>query len=758
VRESAAPADATVSAGAFAALFAGGAKFREVVDALSAGASAKASAEERLVKVSILPEGGGEAAAAADGGLVLVGPTTSLEDVRAQLRSRFEEESADDPLLSTGRFTFLSSGRPVRRKQEKLVRGKHVGEPVTIQPDKNAKLSLKDAADDIKESAAEAAKAKAAKAAQELIAAGARREATMLDLDEVMRHNLRSASLRRHAAAAAAEGVADAAEAKARRAAAEKDAQIAILCLTLNDALVANDVAKSLRIAEQLRGFAKAGAGSTEGLAADAPPAAIADAMRPREMDARAALSPALERMRAEMFAASSGGALKGSGAQAADAKDLKRVVILGGGPCGASILHQLVHIHAGFHVTVVDTKEYYEDTPCVLRMMVGNDVDHIWHNLNINFGDIIRGKPHAEYICGTAAAVRKDHVLVGTTNGVASRVVPYDYLVLATGSHYQSDIKTEGASIAHRYESFAMERERMKEVSSFAVIGAGLVGIQLACELRHYFPDKEVNVYTRAGGWLPRVPGAHDNVLEEIDRQGINLVKGKEIVSTDEEGRMVTREGEKIGPPGARTYWCTGYKPNNSYLLDTRTDPDIASELDEWGFVKVSPANRMSEAKGLGHIYAGGDLATKAVHNHGERTAAGAWMHAGAIVENILLASGKREGAPKMAAINFFAGTDLEVSLGPKAGLLYATNPGFESFFHDPTKLKEKYGELAAAGRSGWQEFQAGTINDMGCVNWMMFNMIPEGAANMYTKDDMTIWGMFVAPALLDIPPPAAE
>ena len=77
--------------------------------------------------------------------------------------------------------------------------------------------------------------------------------------------------------------------------------------------------------------------------------------------------------------------------------------------------------------MTIVDTKEYYEDTPCILRLMAGNDADHLWKNITIPFADIIRDAKNAEFICGTAAAVRKDHVLVGTTNGVASRVVPFE-------------------------------------------------------------------------------------------------------------------------------------------------------------------------------------------------------------------------------------------------------------------------------------------------------------------------------------------
>ena len=41
--------------------------------------------------------------------------------------------------------------------------------------------------------------------------------------------------------------------------------------------------------------------------------------------------------------------------------------------------------------------------------------------------------------------------------------------------------------------------------------------------------------------------------------------------------------------------------------------------------------------------------MASASAHAQGERTAVSAWWHAGAIIENILLAAGKREGSLKV-------------------------------------------------------------------------------------------------------------
>ena len=99
-----------------------------------------------------------------------------------------------------------------------------------------------------------------------------------------------------------------------------------------------------------------------------------------------------------------------------------------------------------------------------------------------------------------------------------------------------------------------------MAAASGFTVVGSGVVGSELALDLKAFFPDKPVNVVTRSEvGFLPRVPGAHEFVAKVCDEKGVGLVTGKVIKKTDEDGRLVTADGEHIGDKGARTCELTG-------------------------------------------------------------------------------------------------------------------------------------------------------------------------------------------------------
>ena len=62
---------------------------------------------------------------------------------------------------------------------------------------------------------------------------------------------------------------------------------------------------------------------------------------------------------------------------------------------------------------------------------------------------------------------------------------------------------------------------------------------------------------------------------------------------SNHQTATALSRLGKKLGPAGARTYWCTGYKPNTEYIKDARSDSAIAQSLDAGGYVVVDKAMR---------------------------------------------------------------------------------------------------------------------------------------------------------------------
>jgi pyruvate/2-oxoglutarate dehydrogenase complex dihydrolipoamide dehydrogenase (E3) component len=267
--------------------------------------------------------------------------------------------------------------------------------------------------------------------------------------------------------------------------------------------------------------------------------------------------------------------------------------------------------------------------------------------------------------VVGKAVSLKEDHVVVGSNK----QVVPFDYAINFSGSRYSSDIKTTNITVAHRRERFAKERENIKKCKNVVCIGGGLVGIEIACDIKDEFPDKNVTLIHRGGALMPRQKGAHPLLMDYLQNKGIKIKlyhEGRQfmldeddrgyfpIVRTSHDGVCAesSRVAEKTSDGGGgggcgdmsvedhqdderlyvdetRVYWCTGYTPNVAHLKAGA----LSDKLDSAGFVLCDDYMRI---KGCENIYSGGDCNASKDFCKGERTAHYAALHAVHIVQNI--------------------------------------------------------------------------------------------------------------------------
>ena len=303
----------------------------------------------------------------------------------------------------------------------------------------------------------------AADAAAEIVSRAARKDADKLSIDAALRDPALFNGLRRILHEERAGGDAPEEEAAVL---ASKVAELKKLLAGGGDGgtLAADVRALSAAAAAQDGTVARlAGAAVAQSVASAAADgggdaAALVAALEPLAAAARARdWRPRLERLRAEIARDGATPSLPKS-----SVGTRKRVVIVGGGFCGAMVAYKLDKIPE-LHVTLLDTKEYVENTPAVLSLMCLL-LARSSRKCSISPISITRTYvKNGDVVIGSLAAVRTDHILYGAKTGVAAKALPYDYLVISTGTSYQSDIKTEGTSIEHRRRSFQIEHQRIR-------------------------------------------------------------------------------------------------------------------------------------------------------------------------------------------------------------------------------------------------------------------------------------------------------
>jgi len=273
-----------------------------------------------------------------------------------------------------------------------------------------------------------------------------------------------------------------------------------------------------------------------------------------------------------------------------------KKVVIIGGGGGGSLAALKLQGL---CDLTLIDKKSYCDFNIAAPRALVDASVtDKI----------II---PHEEYlkkatiILGLVREVREGFVVVEGR----SEPIPYDYLIVASGSSYPV-FKGSAPSPSDRRSEFALYREKIAAAKTILVIGGGPTGVEMASELVETYPEKEITLAHNGPNLLDLLsPKAQrlcklwfekkKNVKLVLDQTVNDLPKKISVI--DKPSSFTTSRNETL--KADLTFICIGAgAPNTDFLR-----AHFANLLDAQGRVLVDESLR---AKGSDKIFALGDAA----------------------------------------------------------------------------------------------------------------------------------------------------
>ncbi len=285
----------------------------------------------------------------------------------------------------------------------------------------------------------------------------------------------------------------------------------------------------------------------------------------------------------------------------------VKHIIIIGGGFAGAYCARKL---EKNFHVTLIDTKDYYEFTPGILRTIV--EPQHVrkiqrLHTHYLHKTKVMRGM--------VTSITKKDVVFNG-------HKIFYDYLIIASGSTYHSPIKEQNIVIATRGAILRDYYEHLCKAHSILIIGGGIVGVELAAEIVTHYPGKKVTLVHAHEYLMERMPRKAQTYAKEfLEAQSVKFIMNERITEHTRKS-FITNNGTKI--QADLTFICTGIKPNSDFM-----NKHFSELLNEKQFIMNDAWLRL---QGYDYIFVGGDVT--AVKE--EKTAQNAENHAKIIVKNI--------------------------------------------------------------------------------------------------------------------------
>ena len=264
----------------------------------------------------------------------------------------------------------------------------------------------------------------------------------------------------------------------------------------------------------------------------------------------------------------------------------MKKLVILGGGFAGAKIAKALENI---YDVTLIDSKDYFEFTPGILKSIVNPahlKKIQILHNKYLKKALVIIDK---------VKEINKKQIILSKKN----QKISFDYLVISLGSSYSSPFKEKDLAIVTRINHLKNYYKQLEKSHKIAIIGGGIVGIELAGEIIIKYPDKEITIIHKNNKLMER---NHAKAISYADKflrkKGAKFILNENAVSY-KNNYIKTDKGTKI--KADMIFLCTGIKPNFHPL-----EKNFKNVLNKEKNVKV---NDFLQVEKYENIFAAGDI-----------------------------------------------------------------------------------------------------------------------------------------------------
>ncbi|KAI0005256.1 hypothetical protein F4779DRAFT_630147 [Xylariaceae sp. FL0662B] len=351
-----------------------------------------------------------------------------------------------------------------------------------------------------------------------------------------------------------------------------------------------------------------------------------------------------------------------------------QNVVVVGGSFGGIALTRKLAKtLPTGYRVILVEKNSHFNYLFNFPRYSV---LQHREHLAFIPYDGIASDAPAGVYqlVQDEVTSITEDSVQLAS-----GTVIPYAYLSIATGADQSPPAKLLATSHVEGCAELQAIQEQVKLSQKIAIIGAGAVGVEIATDIKTFYPEKDVTLIHSRERLLPRFGRKlHDHVLSVLGKLGIEVILKQKLKIGTGRGTAWQAGKESIRFADGHTVDydlvipCTGQRPNSGVLRTLI--PDAISK--DTGRILVTPSLQVSSSDDrFRSIFALGDVAETA----SPQMARSAWFQAEVVHENIIALIRGRKPARTYVPNPELEGA-LKLTVGKSDWLLYTqSNDGDE-------------------------------------------------------------------------------
>jgi NADH dehydrogenase FAD-containing subunit len=329
-----------------------------------------------------------------------------------------------------------------------------------------------------------------------------------------------------------------------------------------------------------------------------------------------------------------------------------KVVVILGAGWAGLPLAHKLLKYTLpkskdSLKVILVSPNTHFYWNLAAVRGVIPGEFsdDELFLPIQTGFAEYPDGS--FEFVLGKASSINPDSntVEIARNDGVQS-VLPYDQLVIATGSQISSELPFKPVG-THEETLIALHRlqNQIGAAKSIVVAGAGPTGVETAGELAaRYGAEKDITLIIGGEHALQSsnvLPSVSKTAEKDLQKLGVKLVHNTRVEKSNIDGGQKNEQGEweatqiTLTLSDGSTLGTNLYLPLFGVKMNTSFVP--ANLLDSTGSIVLEKTMRVAGTENIWGIGDVGNLEPKQV-----TVIDGQIIHLSAALDSVLTGEGQ--------------------------------------------------------------------------------------------------------------------
>ncbi|KAJ5808992.1 hypothetical protein N7474_010261, partial [Penicillium riverlandense] len=295
----------------------------------------------------------------------------------------------------------------------------------------------------------------------------------------------------------------------------------------------------------------------------------------------------------------------------------LRNIIVVGGSFVGRTTAQELARVIPPTHrVLLAEPHSHFHHLFTFPRFAI---VPGQEHKAFIPYSGIFSAVPNPaahSVVQARVLSVKPQHVELDR-EWRGSKEIAFDYIVLATGTRLAQPAGMKADDKISSVDYLQQHQAKVQRSQSIMIVGGGAVGVQMAADLKEYYPDKEVTVVQSRPRLMPNFHHQlHELIKERFDELGVRLITGSRVIIPSEGfpgngGPFQVQLTNGTTESTDFVILATGQTPNNQMVADLTPSTSTTNSVvnPDNGFIRIRPTMQFMD-ENYPNMFAVGDIA----------------------------------------------------------------------------------------------------------------------------------------------------